>query len=85
MTMSNTPAPRPGNGPSWTVTNVSKTVGQDQTGRYTPGWEVTYQIDSGHTGVVFLPGADLSPDAARMAVAKQAAALAATAGLTNQS
>jgi hypothetical protein len=85
MTMSNTPAPRAGGGTSWTVTGVSKTVGQDSTGRYTPGWEVTYQIDSGHTGVVFLPGADLSPDAARAAVAKQAQALAATAGLTDRS
>lgn len=85
MTMANSPAPRPGQGPAWQVTNVAKTVGQDATGRYTQGWEVTYQIDSGHTGTVFVSGADLSPDQVKQAIAKQAAALAGTVNLTSNS
>lgn len=59
-------------GATWKVINAAQTTGQDATGRYAPGWEVTYQIPSGHTGTVFVAGAVPNPDMVKAAVSAAA-------------
>ena len=83
--MSNMPAPTSGtyNGPPWTVTQVTQGTGQTDTGRYAPGWTVTYKLDSGPSGSVFLAGTTLDPDAVKTAIQAQATALHQTANLSS--
>jgi hypothetical protein len=70
-------------GVAWKVINAAMTTDQDSTGRYAKGWEVTYQVPSGHTGTVFLAGATLNPDQVKAAVNAAAANLSGVVGLTS--
>lgn len=85
--MSNMPTPMPmrSNGASWTVSNASQTVAQDATGRYVQGWEVTYTLDTGHTGTVFVPGSVPNQDAIKAAIQQSANALKGVINLNSQS
>ena len=75
--MSNVPTPMPmrGGGVNWTVSGASQTVAQDATGRFVKGWEVTYSLDSGHTGTVFVPGDMPNREAIKAAITQSAQAL----------
>jgi hypothetical protein len=72
-----------GNPNTWTVTGAVQTTAQASNGQYAKGWEVTYQLGSGHVGSVFLPGADLNPDAVKAAVAAAATKLASVINLSS--
>lgn len=64
-----------GSGASWRVVNVTQGVGQDPTGRYVNGFEVTYQLKSGLSGTVFLAKDAFNEDAVAAAVSSAAATL----------
>lgn len=83
--MSNMPSPMPmrSGGPSWTVSNATQTTAQDATGRFAKGWEVTYTLDSGYSGTVFVPGDVLNQDQVRAAINQSAAALHSVVNLTS--
>lgn len=70
-------------GPSWKVVNVTETTAADSTGRFTAGKQVTYQLDSGLSGTVFLPDAQFNEDAVRAAINQAAAQLHAVGNLTS--
>ena len=79
------PAPMSGRPVNWTVSGATQTTGQDPTGRYVRGWEVTYTLDSGHSGTVFLPGDVPNPDSIKAAVNQSAQALYGVVNLTSGS
>jgi hypothetical protein len=66
---------------SWQVISVVDGSGQDTTGRYVQGKTVTYQLKSGHTGTVFVPGTNATPDAVAGLIRQAAANLNAIASL----
>lgn len=70
------------NAVGWKVLSVSDGTGPDPTGRYVNGKTVTYQLKSGHTGTVFVPGADANPEAAAALIRQAAANLDAIANLS---
>jgi hypothetical protein len=70
-------------GPVWKVTNTQTTTGADATGRYVPGYQLTYQLKSGLSGTVFLPKANYSKDAATAAIMADAAQLAEVSNLSS--
>lgn len=72
-------------GPNWRVTGAVQTTAQAANGQFARGWEVTYQLDTGHTGTVFLPTNQFNPDSVKAAVAADAAQLYQVVNLTNQS
>jgi len=49
------------------------------------GFMVTYQLATGQSGQVFVPGTQFVPDQARQVIAAAAANLAAIANLTSES
>ena len=67
------------------VNNAQQTTAQDATGRFTKGWEVTYQLDTGHTGTVFVPGDVLNQDQVKAAINQSANALYGVVNLTSGS
>lgn len=85
MSMMTTPGGGGGSGVGWKVTEAAQQIGQDSTGRYTKGWQITFQLDGGQTGAVFVPGDSLNPAQVQAAVARQADALYGVIGLTNSS
>ena len=85
MSMMTTPGGGGGSGGGWKVTEAAQQIGQDSTGRYTKGWQVTFQLDGGQTGVVFVAGDSLNPAQVSSAVARQADALYGVLGLTDRS
>jgi hypothetical protein len=72
-------------GPNWKVTGAVQTVARGPNGVYAPGWEVTYQLDTGHTGTVFLPNQSFNPDMVKQAISQDAAKLFDVVNLTNNS
>jgi hypothetical protein len=64
-----------GLGPAWRVTAVNQTTGQDSTGRYTQGKEVSFTLASGVSGTVFVPDNMFNPDAVKAAIMAEAANL----------
>lgn len=72
-------------GGGWKITDAAQQVGQDSTGRYTKGWQITFQLDGGQTGTVFVAGDSLNPAQVSSAVARQADALYGVLGLTDKS
>lgn len=66
----------------WKVLSVADGTGPDPTGRYVNGKTVTYQLKSGHTGTVFVPGADANPEAVAAIIRQAAANLDAIANLS---
>lgn len=85
--MSNVPTPMPmrPNGANWTVSNAAQTTGQDATGRFVKGWEVTYTLDTGHTGTVFVAGEVPNEATVKAAIQQSANALKGVINLSNQS
>lgn len=83
--MTNMPTPLPGRAGNvrWTVSGAVQTQGQDSGGRFVPGWEVTYTIDSGHSGTVFVPGAVPNQDAVKAAIVQSAQALHGVVNLSS--
>lgn len=75
--MSNTPSSLPSriSGVNWSVTGAVQTTAQADNGQYARGWEVTYRLDTGHTGTVFVPLASFNEDTVKQAINKQAATL----------
>ena len=74
------PAPLPA-GLSGQVISVASTIGQDATGNWVPGKNVTYQLNSGHTGTVFVPDATFGAETAKAAILADAQKLAAVANI----
>ena len=72
-------------GPNWKVTGAVQTVARGQNGTYANGWEVTYQLDSGHTGTVFLVNQSFNPEMVKQAVTADAAKLHQVVNLTSNS
>jgi hypothetical protein len=70
-------------GVAWRVINVADSTGQDATGRWVAGRAVTYQLQSGATGTVFVPNSLFSADSVRAAVAAEAATLDAVTKLSS--
>jgi hypothetical protein len=70
-------------GPQWKVTSVTPATGQVSSGQFGPGWNVTYQLESGATGIVFVPKSGGDPDAIKAAIAADAATLHAIANLSS--
>jgi len=83
--MSSVPVPIAGSvgNVAWAVTGAQQGTGQTASGQYVRGWEVAYQLGSGHAGTVFLPGPELVPDLVRAATAAAAAQLAAVLNLSS--
>jgi len=68
--------------PAGKVITVVDGRGQDPSGTFVVGKQVTYQLSSGQTGTVFVPGAQVSADAIRAAVTADAAELAKALNIT---
>ena len=64
------------------IINVQDVRAQDATGAWVPGRNVTYQLSSGHTGTVFVPLTQFTPENVRAAVMADAQTLSDVAGLT---
>lgn len=61
--------PIPSNGPAtWTITQQIQTTGRAPSGQYVPGVRVAFAVDSGHSGEVFFPTAEYTPDNVRAKV-----------------
>jgi hypothetical protein len=69
----------------WTVSGATQTTGADASGRYQKGWEVAYTLDSGHAGVVFVPGEVPNEATVKAAVAQAAQSLHRVVNLTSGS
>jgi hypothetical protein len=67
----------------WTVSGAVQTTSPDAGGRYVPGWEITYTIDTGHSGTVFVPGTTPNQDAIKAAINQQAQALHGVVNLSS--
>jgi hypothetical protein len=72
-------------GPNWKVTGAMQTVARAPNGTFAPGWEVTYQLDSGHSGTVFLPTQSFNPEMVKQAITQDAAKLHQVVNLTSNS
>lgn len=70
---------------SWKVLQVTDGQGQDATGRFVNGKNVTYQLSAGQTGTVFVPASQFDPDTVKSMVAAAAGNLAQVANLTSDS
>jgi hypothetical protein len=68
--------------PTGRVINIADARDRDATGNFVTGKNVTYQLATGQTATVFVPGATFSEDAVRAAVTADAATLAKVANLT---
>jgi hypothetical protein len=69
-------------GPSGKIVTVVDGSGQDATGRYTTGKNVTYQLSSGPSGTVFIPNNSFNEDFVKAAVTADAARLHAVSQIT---
>lgn len=63
------------------VLSVVQKTGQDTSGAFVSGREVTYQLSNGHTGSVFVPLSIFSTDAVQQAILADAKTLADVASL----
>lgn len=75
MSQQNVQAYDPTMGVAFKVVDVKETTGQDATGRFVPGKQVSYQLKSGLSGTIFVPDAAFNEDAVRAAIQKAAATL----------
>lgn len=75
--------PTPTNVPMGHVVSQVETQGQDPSGRWVPGVNVTGVIDAtGATFTVFIPMSNYGPEAVRVALEERAAQVSAVHGLT---
>lgn len=70
-------------GPSWRVIAVADGTGQDATGRFTTGRNVTYQLSTGPTGTVFIPSSAMTEETVAAAIQADAAVLHNIANLSS--
>lgn len=70
--------------PTWHVTGQQETSDIGPQGTYVPGVRVTFQLENGTVGQVFLAQADYSVEKARQAIAAKASTLAAVHALTSE-
>lgn len=68
-------------GISGRVVNVTDAKGQDPSGNWVPGRNVTYQLSTGHTGTVFVPLSTFGVESVSAAIAADAQKLAAVASI----
>ena len=68
-------------GVSGRVVSVTDTRGQDPSGNWVPGRNVTYQLSTGNTGTVFVPLSTFGVESVSAAIAADAQKLAAVASL----
>jgi hypothetical protein len=79
-------APQPYNpstGPVWKVIDTKTGSAPDATGRYVPGYQITYQLNTGQAGTVFVPKSSYTKDAATAAIMADAAQLAEVSNLSS--
>jgi hypothetical protein len=76
--------PVPSGNATWKVIDAAQTTDMDSSGRYAKGWQVTYQLPSGHVGTVFIAGTTLNPDMVKAAISAAAANLASVVSLTSE-
>ena len=69
--------------PEWKVTGVTAGQGRDATNAFVPGWTITYQLAGGAQGSVFVPKTTGDLEAAKQAVADDAAMLHNLTNLTS--
>lgn len=67
----------------WRIISVSPGQGQDATGRYTTGKQVTYQMATGQSGTVFVPDGQDTVEYTKAVVQAAADNLAALHNLTS--
>lgn len=67
---------------NWTITGTSESTGLTDQGMPSAGVTVSFKLDDGTSGTVFVPNASFTPTAVQAAVAARAAALVAVKGLT---
>jgi hypothetical protein len=72
----------PATGLAWKVIDTKTLSGPDATGRYVPGYQITYQLKSGHAGTVFVPKAAATQEAVAAAITADAQVLAGIANLS---
>jgi hypothetical protein len=70
--------------PRWKVVSQVQQSGQLPGGRFGPGMAVTYQLDTGTTGTVFVPLSAYNPANVTAAINAQAPSLATVDGLTSE-
>ena len=69
----------------WRVLNAIDGTGQDAGGRYVVGKNVTYQLESGQTGTVFIAGTSFTPEQVSAAIRAEAQNLADVLNLSSDS
>ena len=80
MSMTGTPAADPSR---WRVIQQTIETATDGTGRAVRGRRVTYQLQSGQSGQVFVPETSFGPDTVKAAIDADAQNVAAVANLTS--
>lgn len=68
---------------SWTFDNQVETLQPSPTGGVTSGWKVTFVTGDGHTGSVFVPDAQYSPDVVKRLIDAKVATMAQVARLSS--
>lgn len=71
------------NGSTWKVTQVAPAQGQVPGQGYQPGWNVTYQLEGGPSGVVFIPKTAADQASVKAAIAADADLLDGISNLTS--
>lgn len=80
--MSDTPPAALPAGLSGKVISVTDARGQDPAGSWVPGRNVTYQLNSGHTGTVFVALSSFNPESVKAAILADAVKIAGVANIT---
>jgi hypothetical protein len=70
-------------GTAWRVIGIADGTGQDAAGRYVMGKNVTFQLKSGPSGTVFVPGPHATAEAAAALIQVEADELEAMANLSH--
>jgi hypothetical protein len=68
-------------GLGWTIIGQAETMQTDDAGAFVPGVTITFQLQGGQTGSVFVPNARYNVENVRAAVNARAGAMAAVAKL----
>lgn len=68
----------------WTITNTVPTMGIGPDGKPAKGQDVSYQLETGDSGVIFVPDSQFNPTQVGALVSAHATNLVAIKGLTGQ-
>lgn len=69
--------------PAWQVTGQTPDFGAGPAGLNVPGWKVTFKLNSGSAGSVFIPATQYSAANVKALIAPLAAEMAAVDGITS--